>query len=174
MSIEEVRCHSRAQTSYTQSTLKIAGRVIETATQKEKTRKKRGSRTYGYSQLGQHIGGGQRGGHGNAGLCKHKRTHTMKYAPERLRKYGFKPPRRTEIGAINVEKLDAQIHRLLDNKQVRKAKNRITVHLNRLGHDKLLGKGRVTHPFIVRAESCSKSGAEKIEKAGGKTLTTKQ
>ncbi len=155
MSIEEVRCHSRAQTSYTQSTLKIAGRVIETATQKEKTRKKRGSRTYGYSQLGQHIGGGQRGGHGNAGLCKHKRTHTMKCA-------------------INVEKLDAQIHRLLDNKQVRKAKNRITVHLNRLGHDKLLGKGQVTHPFIVRAESCSKSGAEKIEKAGGKTLTTKQ
>ncbi len=39
MSIEEARCHSRAQTSYTQSTLKIAGRVIETATQKEKTRK---------------------------------------------------------------------------------------------------------------------------------------
>ncbi len=98
----------------------------------------------------------------------------MKYAPERLRKYGFKSPRRTEMSAINVEKLDAQIHRLLDNKQVRKTKNGITVHLNRLDHDKLLGIERVTHPLIVRVESCSKSGAQKIEKAGGKTLTTKQ
>jgi len=91
-----------------------------------------------------------------------------------LRKHGFKPPRRTEISAINVGKLDAQIDRLLDNKQARKTKKGITVHLSRLGYDKLLGKGRVTHSLIVRVESCSKSAAEKIEKAGGKTLTTKQ
>ncbi len=141
---------------------------------KRKTRKKRGSRTHGYGQVGQHRGGGQRGGHGKAGLRKHKWTHTIKYAPERLRKHGFKPPKRKEVCAINVGKLDEQIDSLLDNKQAEKTKKGIKVYLNRLGYDKLLGKGQVTHPLIVQVKSCSKSAAEKIEKAGGKILGTKQ
>jgi large subunit ribosomal protein L15 len=91
-----------------------------------------------------------------------------------LRKHGFKPPRRREVSVINVGEIDEQINRLLGNKQARKTKKGITVHLNRLGYDKLLGKGRVTHPLIVQVESCSKSASRKIEKAGGKTLTIKQ
>lgn len=141
---------------------------------KRKTRKKRGSRTHGYGQVGQHRGGGQRGGHGKAGLRKHKWTHTIKYAPERLRKHGFKPPKRKEVSTINVGKLDEQIDSLLDNKQAEKTKKGIKVYLNRLGYDKLLGKGQVTHPLIVQVKSCSKSAAEKIEKAGGKILGTKK
>ncbi len=141
---------------------------------KRKTRKKRGSRTHGYGQVGQHRGGGQRGGHGKAGLRKHKWTHTIKYAPESLRKHGFKPPIRKEVCAINVGKLDEQIGSLLDNKQAEKTKKGMRVYLNRLGYDKLLGKGQVTHPFIVQVKSCSKSAAEKIEKAGGKILGAKQ
>ena len=139
-----------------------------------KTRKKRGSRTHGYGQVGQHRGGGQRGGHGKAGLRKHKWTHTIKYAPERLRKHGFKPPKRKEISAINIGKLDERIDSLLNSKQAEKTKKGIKVYLNRLGYDKLLGKGQVTHPLIVQVKSCSKSAAEKIEKAGGKILGTKQ
>ena len=141
---------------------------------KRKTRKKRGSRTHGYGQVGQHRGGGQRGGHGNAGLRKHKWTHTIKYAPERLRKHGFKPPKRKEVCEINVGKLDEQIDSLLDNKQAKKTKEGIKIDLKGLGYDKLLGKGQVTHPLIVQVKSCSKSAAEKIEKAGGKILGTKQ
>jgi len=141
---------------------------------KRKTRKKRGSRTHGYGQVGQHRGGGQRGGHGKAGFRKHKWTHTIKYAPERLRKHGFKPPIRKEVSAINVGKLDEQIDSLLNNKQAEKTKKGIKVYLNRFGYDKLLGKGQVTHPLIVQVKSCSKSAAEKIEKAGGKILGTKQ
>ena len=141
---------------------------------KRKTRKKRGSRTHGYGQVGQHRGGGQRGGHGKAGLRKHKWTHTIKYAPERLRKHGFKPPIRKEISAINVGKLDERIDSLLENKQAEKTKEGIKIDLKGLGYEKLLGKGQVTHPLIVQVESCSKSAAEKIEKAGGKILGTKQ
>jgi large subunit ribosomal protein L15 len=141
---------------------------------KRKTRKKRGSRTHGYGQVGQHRGGGQRGGHGKAGLRKHKWTHTIKYAPERLRKHGFKPPIRKELSAINVGKLDEQIDSLLENKQAEKTKEGINIDLKGLGYDKLLGKGQVTHPLIVQVESCSKSAAEKIEKVGGKILVTKQ
>jgi len=141
---------------------------------KRKTRKMRGSRTHGYGQVGQHRGGGQRGGHGKAGLRKHKWTHTIKYGPERLRKHGFKPPIRKEVCAINVGKLDEQIDSLLSDKQAEKTRKGIKVYLNRLGYDKLLGKGQVTHPLIVQVKSCSKSAAEKIEKASGKILGTKQ
>ncbi|MFB0514576.1 MAG: uL15 family ribosomal protein [Candidatus Bathyarchaeia archaeon] len=141
---------------------------------KRKTRKKRGSRTHGYGQVGQHRGGGQRGGHGNAGLRKHKWTHTIKYTPERLRKHGFKPPIRKEVCEINVGKLDEQIDSLLDNKQAKKTKEGIKIDLEGLGYDKLLGKGQVTHPLIVQVKSCSRSAAEKIEKAGGKILGNKQ
>ncbi|MFQ6086619.1 MAG: uL15m family ribosomal protein, partial [Candidatus Bathyarchaeia archaeon] len=98
----------------------------------------------------------------------------IKYAPESLRKHGFKPPKREEVCAINVGKLDEQIDSLLDNKQAEKIKRGIKVYLNRLGYHKLLGKGQVTHPLIVQVKFCSKSAAEKIEKAGGKILGIKQ
>ena len=142
-------------------------------TKKRKTRKMRGSRLHGYGQVGQHRGVGQRGGHGKAGYRKGKWTYTIKYAPERFGKHGFKRPMRKEVSAINVGKLDEQIGSLLDNKQVEKTKKGIKVYLNRLGYDKLLGKGQVTHPLIVQVRFCSKSAAEKIEKAGGKILGTK-
>jgi len=141
---------------------------------KRKVRKKRGSRTHGYGQVGQHRGGGQRGGHGKVGFHKHKWTYTIKYEPERFGKHGFKPPTRREVSAINVGELDEQIDSLLDNKQAEKTKEGIKVHLNRLGYNKLLGKGQVTHMLIVQVQSCSKSATSKIEKAGGKILEIKR
>ena len=141
---------------------------------KRKVRKKRGSRTHGYGRVGQHRGGGQRGGHGKVGFHKHKWTYTVKYDPDRFGKHGFKRPIRKEVSAINVGKLDEQIESLLDSKQAEKTKEGVKVYLNRLGFEKLLGKGKVTHPLIIQVDSCSKSAAEKIEEAGGKILGTKQ
>jgi large subunit ribosomal protein L15 len=139
--------------------------------QKErKTRKKRGSRTHGYGQVGQHRSGGQRGGRGKAGGKKHKWTHTVKYAPKRFGKYGFKPPRRREISAINVGELDQKISELVTNKKAKKTKKGIKVYLDKLGYEKLLGRGQVIQPLIIQVDSHSKSAAEKIEKAGGKIV----
>jgi len=133
-------------------------------------RKKRGSRTHGYGQVGQHRGGGQRGGHGKVGFHKHKWTYTVKYDPDRFAKHGFKPNKRKEVIAINLGKLDEQIDMLLDSKQAKKTKNGIKVNLNSLGYDKLLAKGQVTHPLIVQVDFWTKSAAKKIEEAGGKIL----
>ncbi len=141
---------------------------------KRKVRKKRGSRTHGYGRVGQHRKGGQRGGHGHVGYHKHKWTYTIKYEPERFGKHGFKPSTKREVSAINVGELDEQIDKLLDGKQAEKTKEGIKIYLNRLGYDKLLGKGKVTHPFVIQVDSCSKSAAKKIEEAGGKILGTKQ
>jgi len=135
-----------------------------------KIRKKRGSRTHGYGQVGQHRGGGQRGGHGKAGGKKHKWTHTVKYAPKRFGKYGFKLPRRREVGAINVGELDQQVSELVANKKAKKTKKGIKLDLNKLGYDKLLGRGQVTQPLIIQVDSHSESAAKKIEKAGGKMI----
>ncbi len=141
---------------------------------KRKVRKKRGSRTHGYGQVGQHRGGGQRGGHGKVGFHKHKWTYTVKYDPDRFAKQGFKPHRRKEVNAINIGELDEQINNLIDNRQAEKTKDGIKVNLNFLGYDKLLGKGKVTHPLIVQVDSWSKSAAEKIEESEGKVLKLEQ
>jgi len=108
-----------------------------------------------------------------AGYQKHKWTYTIKYDPEPFGKHGFKPPIRKEVSAINVGKLDEQVDSLLDGKQAEKTKEGVKINLNRLGYDKLLGKGKVTHLLIVQVDSCSKSAAEKIEEAGSKILKTK-
>lgn len=70
--------------------------------------------------------------------------------------------------------LDEQIDKLLASKQVEKTKEGVKVHLASLGYDKLLGKGKVTHPLIIQADSCSNAAAKKIEEAGGKIAKTKQ
>lgn len=137
---------------------------------KRKVRKQRGSRTYGYGRVGQHRGGGQRGGKGKAGFLKHKWTYTLKYEQERISKHGFNSYIRREDKVINIGKLDEQIETLLNNRQAEKTKEGIKVYLNNLGYDKLLGKGKVTHTLIIEVDSCSKSASEKIEKAGGKIL----
>jgi large subunit ribosomal protein L15 len=137
---------------------------------KRKVRKRRGSRTHGYGRVGQHRGGGQRGGKGRAGLHKGKWTHTIKHDPEYFGKHGFSPPKRKESRTINVGELDGRIEELLENKQAEKTEEGIRLDLNRLGYDKLLGRGEITHSIIVLVDSCSESAAEKIEEVGGKIL----
>lgn len=141
---------------------------------KRKVRKQRGSRTHGYGQVGQHRKGGQRGGKGNVGGHKHKWTYTIKYDPTRYGKHGFNPVIRRDVSAINVGELDEQIGKLLASKQAKRTKDGVKVHLTSLGYDKLLGKGKVTHPLIIQADSCSTSATKKIEEAGGKIVKTKQ
>ncbi len=73
-----------------------------------------------------------------------------------------------------MEELDEQIDKLLASKQAEKTREGVKVHLTSLGYDKLLGKGKVTHPLIIQADSCSNSAAKKIEEAGGEIVKTKQ
>jgi large subunit ribosomal protein L15 len=135
-----------------------------------KTRKKRGSRTVGYGRVGQHRGGGQRGGHGKAGRHKHLWSYVLRYEPDYFVKKGFTPARRSKLNEINVGKIDEEASRLLDEGKAVKKVNGIHIDLKELGYDKLLGSGKVTHPFVLRVDSFSKSAAEKIKNANGKIL----
>lgn len=133
-----------------------------------KTRKKRGSRTQGYGRVGQHRGGGQRGGHGKTGLHKHKWTYAIKYEPEYFGKKGFHSPKslRQKAKVINVGALDELAEKISPEKR----KGKLFIDLKGLGYTKLLGTGKVTKPLIVKVMSRSKSAAEKIKEAGGQIL----
>jgi large subunit ribosomal protein L15 len=139
-----------------------------------KTRKKRASRTHGYGVTGQHRAGGQRGGRGKTGGHKHGWTYTVKYEPNRFGKHGFKPPLRKEVKVINVGELDQQISQFIADEKAEKTRQGIEVDLDKLGYDKLLGRGQVTKPVVIQVSSHSESAARKIEKAGGKILKPTQ
>jgi large subunit ribosomal protein L15 len=139
---------------------------------RRKIRKKRGSRTVGYGRVGQHRGGGQRGGHGKAGRRKHLWSYVLRHEPDYFEKKGFNPPRKSEPNIINVGELDEEVNNFLAEGKATKKVGGIHVDLKELGYDKLLGSGKVTHPFIVRVDSYSKSAAEKIKKVKGKILQT--
>ncbi|MGD8566115.1 MAG: uL15 family ribosomal protein [Candidatus Bathyarchaeota archaeon] len=137
---------------------------------KRKIRKKRGSRTHGYGRVGQHRGGGQRGGRGLAGRQKHKWTYTVKYDPDHFGKRGFRSPNKVTINTINVGELDEKVDQLLKEEMAVRKQNGIHINLNDLGYDKLLGRGKATHTLIIHVNHHSKLAASKIETAKGKVI----
>ena len=131
-----------------------------------KIRKKRGSRTCGYGRVGQHRKSGSKG-YRKAGRHKHGWTYVIKYEPDYFGKKGFTSPKslRQEVKVINIGELEE-----IAEKYGKTENGKILIDLEGLGYTKLLGSGRITKPLIVKVPSCSKSAAEKIEKAGGKVL----
>ncbi len=125
-------------------------------TRTRKSRKYRGSRTHGYGQIGQHRHSGSRGGHGNAGLHKHKWSWLVKYDPDHFGRDPFRPPGHPKPTTwVNVGNLD----------NLAKGKS---IDLTSMGIQKLLGSGTVGAPYEVRVDFCTKRAQAKIEAAGGK------
>jgi large subunit ribosomal protein L15 len=121
-----------------------------------KARKYRGSRTHGYGQIGQHRHSGSRGGHGNAGLHKHKWSWTIKNDPDHFGRDPFRPPGYVKPTTwANVGDLDG----------LAKAKS---VDLESMGIQKLLGSGTVKQAYDVKVGYFTKRAQAKIEAAGGK------
>ena len=143
---------------------------------RKKSRRLRGrTRTMGWGRIGQHRKSGSRGGHGAAGLGKHKWTWTIKYAPTWYGKKGFNPPRikvGMEVRTINVGVLDEIAATLEARGEARKEDGRIVVDLASMGIHKLLGSGKVTRPLKVIVPTASETAKAKVEEAGGEVITT--
>ncbi|WP_054858008.1 uL15 family ribosomal protein [Vulcanisaeta sp. JCM 16159] len=139
-----------------------------------KVRKYRGSRTHGWGRVGQHRKSGSSGGRGKSGLHKHKWSLVLKYAEDSsgypfFGKHGFKQPE-TIVAAklcINVGELDSMLDELVSRGLVQVVDGKYVVDLLRIGFNKLLGRGRVSRPMIVRAAWVSRKAEEKIRSAGG-------
>lgn len=115
-------------------------------------------RTHGYGQIGQHRHSGKQGGHGNAGLHKHKWSWLILNDPDHFGRDPFRPPSYYAKASrwVNVGQLDAL------------AKGGKTIDLTSLGVGKLLGSGSVGAAYEVTVASATKKAQAKIAAAGGK------
>lgn len=59
---------------------------------------------------------------------------------------------------------------MAENLSIKKEEGRFFIDLESFGYTKLIGTGSTTKSLMVKASSCSKSTAEKIEEAGGQIL----
>jgi large subunit ribosomal protein L15 len=136
-----------------------------------KTRKKRGSRTHGWGQVGQHRKKSVKGGR-KVGRHKHLWTYVIKHEPEYFGKKGFKSPKslKGQIDVINVGQLNELVTKLEIEKQLKTKRGKPFIDLEKLGYHKLLGTGKITKAINVKVPFCSEKAVQKIEEAGGKII----
>ena len=130
-----------------------------------KTRKMRGSRTHGYGRIGQHRDAGSRG-HRKVGRHKHLWSYVVTHEPDYFGKKGFtsRQSLMRKENTINI----AQLSELPLEAGVAQ------VDLTSMDYTKLLGTGKITKSLTITVAACSKTAAEKVEKAGGKILTASE
>jgi len=127
-------------------------------TRHRKSRKRRGSRTCGWGQIGQHRKSGSRGGHGHAGMHKHKWTWVLKYDPDYFGKHGFYRPNRREVKSMNLIQLSTLVENLERRGELKIDRRRggeKEHHILRSEHSDILHClfGRV-EPIIWQARCC--------------------
>lgn len=136
------------------------------ATRSRKTRKRRGGRTHGWGQIGQHRASGHKGGLGKAGMLKHHFSRMLKTDPYHFGHDSTHPPHPNIVKKwISVRELDdlfAKVGRLEGEKKI--------IDLKQIGYDKLLGGGEVKNGYTVKIDRFSASAEEKIKKAGGEVI----
>ncbi len=139
---------------------------------RKKSRKLRGrTRTMGWGRIGQHRKSGSRGGHGAAGMGKHKKSWMLKYAPDWLGKRGFRnPTSRGEPTTIDLEGLENLVSELASKNQVRVEGDVYVVDLGQLGYQKLLGSGKISIKVKVAVQEATSKAIEKIKEAGGEVV----
>ena len=141
---------------------------------RKKNKRMRGAKTtHGFGAKKKHRGAGNRGGKGMAGTGKRadqkKPTIINQYGNSYYGKKGFKRPQETQhhIKILNLEYLDSHLSLYITQGLVTKEGDSFVIDLEKLGYDKLLGKGKVKHKLKVRAPSVSSSAMTKIQEAGG-------
>ena len=143
-------------------------------TRHRKSRKHRGSRTCGWGQIGQHRKSGSRGGHGHAGMHKHKWTWVLRYAPDYFGKHGFHRPNKREIRALNLIQLSTLVENLERRGELKTVEGVPLLNLAELGIGKLVGRGRIDRKLIVVVDRWTEKAEKAIREAGGKLITPKE
>jgi large subunit ribosomal protein L15 len=142
------------------------------ARKERKIRKRRGSRTCGGGSHKKSRGAGSRGGRSTGGAHKGKWSRIIKYSPDHFGRRGFDVPKGVKhiYRSINVGELDEMIDNLIERGLAKKVKGKVHINLTELDFKKVLGRGRVSRPLVVKAQSFSESATKKIEASGGKAI----
>ena len=143
---------------------------------KRKVGKDRGSSTHGGGSRKKRRGAGNRGGRGMAGSGKRadqKKPSILKeFGNSYFGKKGFKRPQKVlqSINTINLDYLNTHLERLVSKNLVQLKDGIYEVDLVKLGFQKLLGRGNLTHKIRVKAPMISQTALEKVKKAGGEVV----
>ena len=139
-------------------------------TRHRKSRKRRGSRTCGWGQIGQHRKSGSRGGHGHAGMHKHKWTWVLRYDPDYFGKHGFYRPNKREIRSMNLIQLSTLVENLERRGELKLMDGMPVIDLSALGVGKLVGRGKLDRGLVVIVDSWTERAEKAVREAGGKLL----
>ncbi len=140
-----------------------------TANRRKKNTRQRGSKTHGWGAKKKHRGKGHQGGAGMAGSGKRADSKKPSIWKERyFGKFGFvsKTPK-VKINAVNVSYIEQNLEKFISRNLVKKDGAFYSIELDKLGFNKLLGDGRISTKFRIKAQYASKSAVEKIKAAGG-------
>ena len=144
-----------------------------TVNKRKKNDRQRGSKTHGWGAKKKHRGQGNRGGRGMAGTGKRADSKKPSIWKDKhyFGKYGFvsKTPK-VKINAVNIRFIEQHLSRFISDNQIKKEDNHYFVELEKLGFNKLLGDGRVSTKFKIKAPYASKTAVEKIKEAGGEVV----
>ncbi|MFH1228970.1 MAG: uL15 family ribosomal protein [Candidatus Aenigmatarchaeota archaeon] len=132
---------------------------------RKKNSRMRGSKTHGWGSKKKHRGAGSRGGRGNAGMLKHKKSMLLRYDPDYLSNIdhkGFKVPGKTkeDIRSITLKDID----------MIAKKINKTEIDVSQLGYGKVLSTGKLTQALTIKAKKIVEKAKKKIEEAGGKAV----
>ena len=139
-------------------------------TRHRKSRKRRGSRTCGWGQIGQHRKSGSRGGHGHAGMHKHKWTWVLKYDLDYFGKHGFYRPNRREVKSMNLIQLSTLVENLERRGELKILDDMPVVNLSALGVGKLVGGGKLDRGLVIIVNSWTERAEKAVREAGGRLL----
>ncbi len=143
-------------------------------TRHRKSRKRRGSRTCGWGQIGQHRKTGAKGGRGHAGMHKHKWTWVLKYDPDYFGKHGFYRPNKREVRSMNLIQLSALVESLERRGELKLIEGMPVIDLSALGIGKLIGGGNVDRRIMVIVDSWTERAEKVIKEAGGRLVKPKE
>ncbi|MDZ4171053.1 MAG: uL15 family ribosomal protein [Methanobacteriaceae archaeon] len=140
---------------------------------KRKINKMRGSRTIGGGCSKKRRGAGHRGGRGMAGGHKHKWSWIVNNDPDHFGKYGFKRPQKSikKVNPVNLSYLDENLEQLLEKGLATTENDVIVIDITELGFNKVLGRGKITKPLLIKAPEFSGLAEKKIQEAGGESVT---
>lgn len=87
--------------------------------------------------------------------------------------HGFKrhPSLVTRKKTINLSEIEERLDEIIIEGFGKKSKNLVTVDLQEMGMDKLLGRGQARTKMKILVNEASASAVEKVRKAGGDVVT---
>ena len=135
----------------------------------KKSRRMRGSVSFGHGRVGKHRK--HPGGRGNAGGLCHHRTLFDLYHPGYFGKVGmrvFHLKKNIDYRpVINLDKILTLVPKDAVE-QAKKSKDKaLTIDVTKYGYYKVLGKGKVSLPIVVKAKFFSKEAELRLKEAGG-------